>query len=260
MTGLWDTHVHLQDPVFADDLPAVLERARQSGVTRFILAGVTGDDAGDLSGLAGRIPGASAAFGIHPLCCKDGLDAVSREGLLERLQGSLQSMNPSALGEIGLDKYAGHDEDQAPLFRAQLALARERDLPVLLHCRKRFGEMMSMIRADGLPGRGGIYHAFSGSADMAREALDAGLRLGLGGVLTFKNAHRFREVAAALPLDAFVLETDAPDITPEPHRGTRNEPAHLRLIFDALLSIRTEDADTLAAALDRNCIALFDDG
>ncbi len=260
--GLWDTHTHLQDESFAGDLAAVAARARGRGVERMVLVGVDERDFARIPATAANVPGSIAALGIHPLRLT-GEDARAEPAaaaarLAEAVGDAARRLRPAAIGEIGLDAEAGADDAQAHLFRSQLALARELDVPALLHCRRRFGELVVIVRRDGIPRRGAIYHAFSGSREMAAELIDLGIRLGLGGPLTYGNAARLRGLAGELPLGALVVETDCPDLAPEPHRGERNEPAYLAEVFAALCRVRAEDADTVAAELARNCEAMFE--
>jgi len=259
---LWDTHTHLQDESFAGDLAEVAARARDRGVERMVLVGVDERDFARIPATAERVPGSIAALGIHPLRLRgddaraDPAAAAARLG--EAIGEVARRMRPAAIGEIGLDAEAGPDDAQVRLFRLQLALARELDVPALFHCRRRFGELAAIVRRDGLPRRGAIYHAFSGSREMAAELIALGVRLGLGGALTYGNAVRLRDLVAELPLAALVIETDCPDLAPEPHRGERNEPAYLVEVFAALCRVRAEDEDAVAAALARTCEAMFE--
>ncbi len=260
--GLWDTHTHLQDESFAGDLEEVAARARGRGVERMVLVGVDEGDFARIPAVLARLVGSVAALGIYPLrLCGDDAradPAAAAARLAEAAAEAARRLRPAAIGEIGLDAAAGSEEAQARLFRSQLALARELDVPALFHCRRRFGELVGILRRDGLPRRGAIYHAFSGSREMAEELMALGVRLGLGGALTYGNAARLRALVAGLPLAALVVETDCPDLAPEPHRGERNEPAYLAEIFAALCRLRAEGEDAVAEALARTCEAMFE--
>ena len=256
---LWDTHTHLQDESFAGDRDAVCARAREHGVGRFVLVSVDPRDFTRVPALAAADPRCVPALGIHPLRLRDEAAAAAAvPALLDALGAAVAAHRPRAVGEIGLDREAGQDDAQTELFRGQLALARELDVPVLLHCRRRFGELVRVLRRDGLPGRGGIYHAFSGSAEMAAEIAALGLRAGIGGTVTYSNAQRLRSLVAQMPQEAFVLETDCPDLAPEPYRGRRNEPAYLVEVFRTVCEARGASPERLAKALAQNCRALFE--
>ncbi len=259
---LWDTHTHLQDASFDADLAAVVARAGASGVERMVLVGVDERDFTRIPATLSKVPGSLAALGIHPLRLRGEDARADPLGVADRLATALgdaaRRARPAAIGEIGLDGQAGPDDAQVRLFRPQLALARELDVAVLFHCRRRFGELVGIVKRDGLPRRGGIYHAFTGSREMAEELVGLGIRLGIGGPLTYGNAERLRALAATLPLDSLVLETDCPDLPPESHRGERNEPAYIREVFATLCGVRAEAPAAVAGQLERNCRALLE--
>jgi TatD DNase family protein len=217
-----DTHCHLDDASLVGRLPEVLARAEAVGVTRFIVPGVSPECWDDVMAVAARDARIFAAPGIHPMrAVQFGKDALDR---LERL-----AADAVAIGEIGLDySYADVARDvQQAAFRAQLLLAVRRGLPVLLHCRRAFADLLVILREERVDTVGGVTHAFSGSPEIAAECVKLGLYIGVAGPVTYENAIRPVEVVKSVPLELLLLETDAPDLAPVPYRGSPNEPAYL---------------------------------
>jgi TatD DNase family protein len=217
-----DTHCHLDDSSLSGRLPEVLAAAAGAGVTRYIVPGVGAEGWEAILALAARHRSVYAAPGIHPMRaerCTD--DTLHR---LEALCG-----NAIAIGEIGLDySYADVPRDvQQRMFRSQLRLAVRLGLPVLIHCRKAFRDLLDILHAEGAEKVGGVMHAFSGSPEIAAECLNLGFLISIAGTVTYGNAVRPLELVRRIPLEQLVLETDAPDMTPEPYRGRPNEPAWL---------------------------------
>lgn len=250
---MWiDTHCHLSAPEFDPDRAAVLARARAAGVGMLVLPAVSVADGRQVQALA-REHGLAYALGLHPLAL-DGLDdAAAEAAALEALAAGLEAAagDPRlvAVGEIGLDHFVpGQDRArQERVYLAQLRLARRHGLPVLLHVRRSADALLKGLRR--LPVAGGIAHAFNGSEVQARAFVDLGFRLGFGGTLAFERALQVRRLAASLPADCLVLETDAPDIPPPwcyrpaaaraDGRGQgRNEPAELPRIAASLAALR----------------------
>lgn len=219
---LVDSHCHLDDGRFTRPLPELLARARAAGVTRIVAPGVGPDGWDGLARCAREHPGVYAAPGLHPMRAGRYNPALLHD-LERRLDGAV------ALGEIGLDPaytaVSRHQQEAA--FRGQLRVAVAAGLPVLVHCRRAFGDTLRILREERADRVGGIMHAFSGSVETARQCLDLGFLISVAGPVTWDNAVRALAVVRALPLDALALETDAPDLTPEPHRGECNEPAFL---------------------------------
>jgi TatD DNase family protein len=266
MHGVWiDSHCHLDAPEFDADRDAVAARAAAAGVGALVLPAVEAANFDAVRTLAHRHGGAYA-LGIHPLY----VDRAD-DGDLARLRQALAAHRADprlvAVGEIGLDHFvAGLDRDrQERFYAAQLALAREFDLPVILHVRRSADQLLKHLRRAGL--RGGIAHAFNGSAQQAAAFIDLGFKLGFGGTLTFERALQIRRHAAELPLEAIVLETDAPDIPPywlyrtaaqrEAGEVARNEPAELPRIGAALAQMRGIAPAALAAATSANVRAVL---
>jgi TatD DNase family protein len=260
-----DTHCHLNAPEFAPDADAVREQARQAGVARCVIAAVQVTDLAATQDLARRWNDAYA-LGIHPLYV-----AAAPEQALEQLDAALTAAASDphlvAVGEIGLDYFAPEltreplRSRQAHFYREQLKLARRHGLPVILHVRRAVDQILQTLRQIEVPG--GIAHAFNGSAQQARQFIDMGFKLGLGGACTYERATRLRALAQNLPLDAIVLETDAPDMPPHwlytdaaaraaGAPQARNTPGQLPRIGAAIAGLRGVPANELARATSAN--------
>lgn len=250
---LFDTHCHLNDEAYREDRPAVLARARAAGVERMLVVGYDLPSSERALQLAETEAGIYAAVGIHPHDAGGVTPAV-----LERLAELLHHPKAVALGEIGLDFY--YDNSPRPrqeeVFRAQLALAQKTGKPVVIHVREAHGALLDALKAEGSSLRG-VLHCFSGSPEMARAYLDLGLYLAVGGVVTFKNAHKLPEVLPEIPRDRLLLETDAPYLTPHPWRGQRNEPARLVAIAERVGAILGLPPAEVAALTWKNGAACF---
>ena len=254
---LIDTHTHLDFPDFDADRAAVLAHSRALGVQKLVVLGVYQANWQRLWDLVQQEDGLYAAFGLHPIYLQQHRPAhlVELRDWLERLAGEEKLC---ALGEFGLDWYVA-DLDRAgqqSLFEAQLALACEFALPALLHVRRAHAQTIATLKRFR-PRRGGIVHAFAGSAEEAREYLKLGFKLGLGGAATWPQAKRLRKTVAQLPLEAVVLETDAPDMAPSMHANGRNSPEYLVEICSVLAELRGVTPAELAAASTRNACELF---
>jgi TatD DNase family protein len=249
---LIDTHCHLDVAAFDDDRDHVLRRCRAAGVSRLLIPAVDAAGWDHLLDLCRREAGLYPALGLHPVY----LDR-HREADLDALERRLAEQPPTAVGEIGLDYYLdGLDRRrQQALFEAQLEMARNAGLPVILHVRKAHDQVLSTLRR--IPVAGGIAHAFNGSVQQAGHYIDLGFKLGFGGMLTFERSNKLRRLARELPLEALVLETDAPDLPPAAHRGGRNSPEYLPECLAALAAARAMEPDDLAAQTTRNAVAVL---
>jgi TatD DNase family protein len=249
---LVDTHCHLDDPSLSRRLPQVMEAARGAGVHHFVVPGVSPDGWPLIATLAGQIPEILPAFGLHPMHA-----CVFNSALLDELAEF--SAKSAAIGEIGLD-YLLVDaprETQITSFRRQLQLAVQMGLPVLVHCRHAFGDLLRILREERVGRVGGVMHAFSGSPETARECIALGLAIGVAGPITYRNAVRPLEVVRKIALEHLLLETDAPDLTPEPYRGRPNEPAFLLSIAEKVADIKGADLEEIAATTSANASKLF---
>lgn len=249
---LIDTHCHLDVEAFAADRQAVLARARDNGVCGIVVPAVLACSWDALLDFCNTDAYLYPALGLHPVYLEQHRDAH-----LLHLETLLAQHRPVAVGEIGLDYYLdGLDRDrQQQLFEAQLEIARTAGLPAILHVRKAHDDVLATLQRIRIPG--GICHAFNGSLQQAHRYIELGFRLGFGGMLTFERSSKLRALAKALPLEALVLETDAPDMAVVQHRGERNSPEYLPYILAALAEVRGEEAAGVAAQTTSNARAVL---
>lgn len=238
--GLIDTHCHLDlDPLY-QNLEELLSCARQSGVTQFVVPGVHPDGWERMVSIAREHQGVFPAFGIHPMHAE-----CADEDNLSRL--AALSTGGVAIGEIGLDPaYEVSLERQERAFREQVRLAVSMGMPVLIHCRRAFQRTLRILQEEGAGQVGGIMHAFSGSSEMAREFIRLGFAISISGMVTRANSVRLPGLVSVLDLEELVLETDAPDMTPQRYRGQSNQPAYLMEILRAVA--RLKGIEPVAAA------------
>jgi len=251
MTGaglrLVDTHCHLDVSEFDADREAVIARARAAGVYQMVVPAVDAAHWEALVALCNSHTGLYPALGMHPVYWQQ-----HRPEHLRALAEAIDTWRPVAVGEIGLDFFIP-DADrgiQRQLLAAQLDIARDAGLPVILHVRKAHDEVLSMLRRHRV--KGGIAHAFNGSLQQADAYLDLNFRLGFGGMLTYDRSRKIRALAKALPMQAIVLETDAPDMTVASHHGQRNSPEYLPECLQALAEVREEAPELLAQQSSNN--------
>lgn len=258
-----DTHAHLSYPDFAEELAAVLARAKAAGVERIVSIATTLADAGQTLELARRHDGVFAAVGLHP-------GEVPNVSLCDMKKLAVLAGQPKvvAIGETGLDYYREAKDDaalrqqQKDLFWAQLQLAKERNLPVVIHNRDAEADVLEILRAhaEGLPKHWrpwGVMHCFGGDERFAFDCIEIGLLISYTGILTFKNAGRLRDVARKVSLDYVMLETDAPYLAPQAHRGKRNEPGYVPLIAEVLAQVKGVTVEEVARATTGNAKRLF---
>jgi TatD DNase family protein len=238
--GLVDTHCHLDLEPIGSRLPELLDEARKAGVTRFVVPGVHPDNWERILNLATQHEGVYPAFGIHPMHAETA-DIRALSKLAEYAPLGV------AVGEIGLDPaYAVPMEQQERAFRNQLRFAVSSGLPVLVHCRKAFQNTIRILKEEHACRVGGIMHAFSGSPEMAKEFIRLGFAISISGTVTWERAFKPARLVRELPLEHLVLETDAPDLTPQPFRGEPNRPALLREVLKAVAGIRAVRASIVA--------------
>lgn len=249
-----DTHAHIYLDQFRGDLDAMLDRARSAGVNRIYMPGIASADIPDLLRTEELYPDlCRAMMGLHP--CYVG-DDYKRE--LDVVSDWLSKRLFAAVGEVGLDFHwdLTHVEAQREAFATQVGWAADLGLPVVIHSRKSTDACIDIIRGQQDGRLRGIFHCFSGSVEEAREIIDLGFYLGIGGVLTYKNGG-LAPVIEAVGLDRLVLETDAPYLTPVPFRGKRNEPAHLQLVAQRLSEVSGVSLGQVAAITTQNAEAVF---
>ena len=248
----FDTHAHYDDKAFDNDRNALLTRLNDEGVDYILDPGCDLASSRAAIALAERFDFVYAAVGFHP----EELDQYDREGFcqLVKLAAHLKCV---AIGEIGLDYYwdASHKEEQKALFRRQIDLALALDKPVIIHDREAHGDCMEIVR--DYPGLRGVFHCYSGSAEMAEELLKRGWYLGFDGPVTYKNARKALEVLALCPLERILIETDSPYLSPVPLRGKRNDSGNLPYIVDKIAEIKGLRHEDVAAAAIANGCRLF---
>lgn len=255
-----DTHCHINFEGYDDDREAVLQRSFMAGVTRIIIPAVDVESSREIVKLVTTHDSLYGAVGIHPNDTADFDEAVILE--IEKLAGQAKIVS---IGEIGLDYYwdKSPKEKQFAAFEAQLALAARLELPVIIHNRQANEDTMAILEiwAKGLTGslkeRPGVMHSFSGTQAIAERALASGFYLGFTGPITYKNADETRRIAANVPLNRLLVETDGPFLTPVPHRGKRNEPAYIPLIIERLAGIKLSTPEEIARVTTENAIRLF---
>lgn len=252
MHQLVDSHSHLDVSEFDDDRILAVERARAAGVTRQIIPAISRSGFAKLKALCANVDGLHPAYGMHPAFLDD-----HHEADLEHLAIWLQANDAVAVGECGLDYYVeGLDLDrQRTIFNRQLGLAKDLELPVIVHALRAVEDVILALRRVG--GLRGVVHSFGGSAEQAQRLWDMGFHIGIGGPVTYERARRLREIVATMPIQFLLLETDAPDQPLSTHRGARNEPAYLVEVLDVVASLRHCDPADLAAATTRNAVHLF---
>ncbi len=254
MIALADTHVHLNDKQYKNDWEETAARALQAGVVFMSNIGYDLPSSRLAVKMAGGKNGLYATVGIHPH------DALTlNDASFEELHSLACHPRVVAIGEIGLDYYRDFSprEAQRSAFRQQMGLARELGKPVVIHDRDAHEEVLKILREEKAREVGGILHCFSGSWEMAREAIKMGFYISFAGPVTYKNARRLPEGARQVPVDRLLIETDCPYLTPEPYRGRRNEPLYVTLVAEKMAELRGIELEELAVATLSNARTLF---
>lgn len=250
MFKAFDTHIHLDA---FDDLGPPLDEARAAGIEGWVVPGVAPDGWAQLLALADAHAGVFAAPGLHPMAA----DRYRPEHAAE-LQALLSHPRAVAVGEVGLDRQAEVPWPvQEEVFVAMIRLAKEMDKALVIHARKSIDRVLDLLQREGAVQVGGVVHAFSGSVETAHRIVAAGFMVGIGGVVTWPNARRLPEVVRALPRDSLVLETDAPYLAPEPHRGATNRPACLALVAQKVAELRDWSLEETLRVTTGNAKRLF---
>jgi len=250
-----DSHCHLADDAFVEDLEEVLQRAKSAGLNTAlcILDTTSNEEFKKFQRVIELWPLVRCATGIHPH--RDDVNDV-----VETVVNALGCLpDPCAVGEIGLDYHYDFAprELQREIFRLQVQLARKQKLPVVIHSREADDDTVEILRNEGGGMVTGVFHCFTGDALMARRALDLGFYISFSGIVTFKRAEGIRDAAKLVPSDRLLVETDAPYLAPIPHRGKRNEPSWLVRVVDVLAETRQESRDSILAATTSSFYALF---
>jgi TatD DNase family protein len=263
MVNLTDTHCHLNYHSFNHDLEAVLEHAWERGLSRILVPGTDLESSRQAVQMAAKYPQLYAAVGVHPN------DATSWDNqTLEQLRKLAQQPKVVAIGEIGLDYYRQHAPHplQREIFKTQLELAAHLNLPVILHNRQSGEDLWPMIfewqaqlvqSGSLLANRPGVLHSFDGDEQIAAQAIQHHFLLGVSGPVTFESAHERHRVTSALPLESVLIETDAPFLTPHPHRGRRNEPAYVSYVAEKIAALHQKPLAFVAKITTQNAQRLF---
>ena len=254
-----DTHAHVYHRRLAQDLPDVVARARAAGVGKILMPAIDVPSIHQALALCDAYPGFYAMAAIHPTDTKEASEEDWRA-----VSALCDDARAVAVGETGLDYYwdRSFDARQKDFFRRHVVLAREKDLPIVLHLRDKRGrdevhrDLVQILREEHTDVMRGVFHCFTGPPWVAEAALELGFHLGIGGVITFRNAGVDR-IAQTLPMDRIVLETDAPFMAPAPHRGRRNEPAYVRLVAEKLAAVKGLPLEEVMRVTTANARALF---
>ena len=249
---LFDTHAHMNDPAYDEDREEVLLGLKDKGVELMMNVGCCLDSSKDCIAMAEKYPFVYASVGTHP----DSANEVD-EQVIETYRQMARHPRVLAIGEIGLDYYYETipRETQQKAFRMQMALAKELDMPVIVHERNAHDDGMRIVKE--FKGVTGVFHCYSGSAEMARQLVDMGWYIGFTGVLTFKNARKAVETAQSIPLERIVLETDCPFMAPEPFRGKRNDPGYLYRMAERLAELRDLPVEQIWQITTQNAKRLY---
>ena len=248
-----DTHAHIYSDEFTEDLTSMLENAFQQGVTDIYMPNIDSTSVDRMLEIQEKHGGCHAMIGLHPCYVKENC----REEL-KIMESHLALQKFCGIGEIGIDLYwdTTFAKEQEEVFRYQISMAREAGLPFVIHSRESL-DLTIQVVTDMQDGRlSGIFHCFNGTPEQAGRIIDAGFLMGIGGVITYKNAG-VDKVVAQLPLESLVLETDAPYLSPVPHRGKRNECAYLRIIAGKLAEIKETDITQIASITTFNAKKIF---
>lgn len=251
---IFDTHAHYDDEDFDQDRDSLLLSMKKQGIGRIVnvAASVSGIDT--TLALADKYPFLYAAIGVHP----DGVGEMNEE-VLTKLHRESRREKVVAIGEIGLDYYwdKEHHDLQIEWFEKQIEVARQEKLPVIVHSREAASDTLEVAKRQRLGDVGGIIHCFSYGKEIASEYLNMGMYLGIGGVVTFKNAKKLKEVVSYAPMEQLVLETDCPYLSPEPYRGKRNSSLNLPYVAEMIAQIKGIDTDKVIKITEENAYRIF---
>jgi TatD DNase family protein len=251
--ALVDTHAHLDGEEYAQDLAAALDRAKQAGLRKVVCAGQDEVTSRATLALSDAFPEIAPAVGVHP-------HNAAAAGEMTWLAQLLAVPAVVAAGEMGLDYHYNFSPPavQRRVFAAQLELAAQRRLPVIVHCREASDDVLRLLRSHRRAGAGAVVHCFTESYEVGKAFIDScDAYLGIGGAVTFKKAAPLQDAVRRLPLERLVLETDSPFMSPVPYRGKRNEPAYMRLTCEAVAKLRNASVEEIASATTANALRLF---
>ncbi|MDP9743581.1 UNVERIFIED_ORG: TatD DNase family protein [Bacillus sp. B2I3] len=251
---LFDTHVHVNAEQFNEDLEDVIERAKEAGVDNMVVVGFDRPTIIRAMELIETYDFMYAAVGWHPV---DAIDMTEDD--LQWIEELSNHPKVVAIGEMGLDYHwdKSPKDVQMEVFRRQIRLAKKVGLPIIIHNREATADIVNILKEEEASRVGGIMHCFSGSAETALECINMNFYISLGGPVTFKNAKKPKEVAAAVPLDRLLIETDCPYLAPHPYRGKRNEPSYVKLVAEQIAEIKQLTIEEVSQATTENAKKLF---
>ncbi|TKH03206.1 TatD family deoxyribonuclease [Peribacillus simplex] len=251
---LFDTHVHVNAEQFNEDLEDVIERAKEAGVNNMVVVGFDRPTIIRAMELIEAYDFMYAAVGWHPV---DAIDMTEED--LQWIEELANHPKVVAIGEMGLDYHwdKSPKDVQMEVFRKQIRLAKKVGLPIIIHNREATADIVNILKEEEASRVGGIMHCFSGSAETALECINMNFYISLGGPVTFKNAKKPKEVAAAVPLDRLLIETDCPYLAPHPYRGKRNEPSYVKLVAEQIAEIKQLTIEEVSQATTENAKKLF---
>ncbi|MGE1165120.1 TatD family hydrolase [Peribacillus simplex] len=251
---LFDTHVHVNAEQFNEDLDDVIERAKEAGVNNMVVVGFDQPTIIRAMELIETYDFMYAAVGWHPV---DAIDMTEKD--LQWIEELSNHPKVVAIGEMGLDYHwdKSPKDVQMEVFRKQIRLAKKVGLPIIIHNREATADIVNILKEEAASEVGGIMHCFSGSAETALECINMNFYISLGGPVTFKNAKKPKEVAAAVPLDRLLIETDCPYLAPHPYRGKRNEPSYVKLVAEQIAEIKQLTIEEVSQATTENAKKLF---
>lgn len=251
---LIDSHAHLEMPEFKKDLEAVIQRAKAARVEYIFTVGTEKKDWKRAVEIADSHPSIYAILGVHPHNAKEINDQT-----YPTLRGLCRNGKVKAYGEIGLDFFRNLSprDIQLKRFREQIGLAKELDLPIVIHDREAHRETLEILKSEKAEENGGIIHCFSGDYEMAKACMDMGFYISIPGSITFKNAEGFREIVERIPLESLLVETDAPFLTPEPFRGKRNEPSYVQYTAQRVAEVKRISFEKVAEVTTENALRVY---
>ncbi|MFP3512040.1 TatD family hydrolase [Peribacillus sp. SIMBA_075] len=251
---LFDTHVHVNAEQFNEDLDDVIERAKEAGVNNMVVVGFDQPTIIRAMELIETYDFMYAAIGWHPV---DAIDMTEKD--LQWIEELSNHPKVVAIGEMGLDYHwdKSPKDVQMEVFRKQIRLAKKVGLPIIIHNREATADIVNILKEEAASEVGGIMHCFSGSAETALECINMNFYISLGGPVTFKNAKKPKEVAAAVPLERLLIETDCPYLAPHPYRGKRNEPSYVKLVAEQIAEIKQLTIEEVSQATTENAKKLF---
>lgn len=248
-----DTHCHINDPMFNNEVDQIVGNFLSAGIEKVICIGCCPKSNIDVINLSNKYSSVYCAVGVHPDDCYK-YNEKELEGLLKNRNEKLV-----AVGEIGLDYYHTKDnrEEQIKVFESQIMLAKKYQLPIVIHCRDAFGDMLNILKKHAPFRNGAVMHCYSGSLEVAQILIKMGLKISFTGTVTYKNAKKVQEVAKNIPIESMFFETDSPYLTPTPYRGQRNEPKYVAEIYKFVAKLRGVCVDELISIADKTAKEFF---